>query len=141
MKISDFLSPSDVMIDARTPHKGRLLQDLARRAATSRDLQAALIAAELLKREELGSTGTGGGIAIPRARIANVAKPCGMLWKLKHPIDFDAMDRQPVDLVFLLLLPADAKGDQLGILASVARRMRSAEASAQLRSARSETEL
>jgi PTS system nitrogen regulatory IIA component len=141
MKISDFLSPADVMIDARTPHKRGLLQELARKAATKVSLPADLIAAELLKREELGSTGTGGGIAIPHARMARVAKPFGMLLRLKHPIDFDAMDRQPIDLVFLLLLPADAKGDQLGVLASVARRLRSSETLAQLRSARSEAEL
>jgi nitrogen PTS system EIIA component len=79
---------------------------------------------EILKREELGSTGTGGGVAIPHARIQGLTRSFGILVRLKKPIDFEAIDSQPVDLVFLLLLPPDPVGEQLNALASVARELR-----------------
>ena len=78
------------------------------RPRSALDLPADEIAAALLAREDLGSTGTGGGIAIPHARIEAVTKPFGILAKLKQPIDFDAIDGRPVDLVFVLLVPAVA---------------------------------
>jgi PTS system nitrogen regulatory IIA component len=141
MKISDFLSPADVMVDVHASHKRQLLQELAQKAASALNLPADHIASALLKREELGSTGTGGGIAIPHARIQAVMKPFGILVKLRHPIDFDAIDGQPVDLVFVLLLPMTAKGDQLGALASIARRLRASEIIVQLRRAKNASEL
>ncbi|MGC2781804.1 MAG: PTS sugar transporter subunit IIA [Bradyrhizobium sp.] len=136
MTISDFLSPNDVMVDVRAPDKRQLLRELARKAAVALDLPAYQIAAELLKREELGSTGTGGGIAIPHARMQGVTKPFGILAKLRQPIDFDAIDGHPVDLVFVLLLPADPKGEQLGALACVARKLREPAAVVRMREAK-----
>lgn len=141
MKISDFLSLAHVMVDVRAPHKLQLLQELAQKAASSLALPAEQIASALRKREELGSTGTGGGIAIPHARIQGVVKPFGILAKLKQPMDFDAIDDQPVDLVFVLLLPAAVEGDQLGALASVARRMRTPQDVVRMRKAKSPAEL
>ncbi len=141
MKISDFLSPDQVIVNVRRLNKRQLLQDLAEKAAAALHLQADDVASALLKREELGSTGTGGGIAIPHARMQDVQKPFGMLTKLKHPIDFDAIDGQQVDIVFVLLLPISAVGDQLGALALVARRLRSTETLAQLRRAKDASEL
>lgn len=141
MKISDFLSPADVLADIRAPHKRQLLQELARKAAPGLNLPADVIASELLKREDLGSTGTGNGIAIPHARIANVTKPLGLLARLKPPIDFEAIDARPVDIVFVLLMPATAAAGQLGALASVARKLREPESLAQLRRARNAAEL
>jgi nitrogen PTS system EIIA component len=141
MKISDFLSAADVMVDVRAPDKRQLLQDLARKAAPNFDLSADVIASELLKREELGSTGTGNGIAVPHARIANVTRPFGLLARLKQPIDFEAIDAQPVDLVFVLLMPAIADSGQLGALASVARKLREAKVLAHLRRAKDTAEL
>jgi Phosphoenolpyruvate-dependent sugar phosphotransferase system, EIIA 2 len=82
------------------------------------------IAAEILKREELGSTGTGGGVAIPHARIQELNEPFGIFARLNRPIDFQAIDTRPVDLVFLLLLPGDPVGEQLKALATVARKLR-----------------
>ena len=97
--------------------------------------------AELVKREELGSTGMGGGVAIPHARFHQVTKPFGMLIRLRKPLDFDAVDGEPVDLVFLLLLPeAAAAGDQLGALALIARKLRNPKIVATLRQARDGTE-
>jgi nitrogen PTS system EIIA component len=90
----------------------------------------------LLQREQLGSTGTGGGIALPHARLVGVDKPFGMLVRLAKPIDFDAIDGKPVDIAFLLLLPAGAQGEQLNALASVARKLRDAEVLRTVRGAR-----
>lgn len=124
MKISDLLSPANVMVDVRATDKGQLLRDLAEVAASALQMPAELIAVELNKREELGSTGMGNGIAIPHARFADLVKPFGILARLKHPIDFDAIDGERVDLAFVLLLPASPDGEQLGALACVARQLR-----------------
>jgi nitrogen PTS system EIIA component len=124
MNIKEFLSPSDTLIDLRASDKTRLLQELARRAAAALGLAPERISAEILKREELGSTGTGGGVAIPHARIQGLNRSFGVLARLDEPIDFEAIDGRPVDLVFLLLLPANPVGEQLKALASVARKLR-----------------
>src|SRR5262249_19394657 len=108
MDIKEFLSPSDTLIDVRTSDKTRLLQDLTHRAAATLHLPAERISAEILKREELGSTGTGGGVAIPHARIQGLNKPFGVFVRLTNPLDFEAIDPRPVGLVFLLLLHAEA---------------------------------
>ena len=85
------------------------------------------ISAALLKREALGSTGTGGGVAIPHARVPGIGKPFGMLVRLDKAIDFDSIDGRKVDVVFLLLLPANVQGEQLNALAAVARTLRDPE--------------
>ena len=126
MEITEFLTPSDVLVGVRALDKTRLLQDLCRRAASILKIDADKITADIVKREELGSTGMGGGVAIPHARIADVKKPFGLLARLKSAIEYDAIDRQPVDLVFLLLLPTAPAGEQLNTLALVARRLRDA---------------
>jgi PTS system nitrogen regulatory IIA component len=141
MKISDLLSPSDVMIDVRASNKQLLLQELAARAAASLGLKVEQIAPYLLKREELGSTGIGRGVAMPHARLPDLQRPYGLFAKLKQAIDFDAIDGQPVDIVFVLLLPAAAEGDALGALALVARALRSPENLARLRAAKNPSEL
>jgi PTS system nitrogen regulatory IIA component len=141
MKISDFLSLADVMVDIRASDKRQLLQELARKAASRLNIPADPVAAELLKREELGSTGTGGGIAIPHARIKAVTKSFGIMARLREPIEFDAIDSEPVDLIFLLLLPTTADGEQLDALSSIARRLRASEILVQLRGAKNAAEL
>ena len=127
MDIKEFLAPSDVFIGIRGSNKTQILEDLCRRAASTLKVDANKITADILKREELGSTGIGGGVAIPHARIADVKKPFGLLARLKSVIEFDAIDSQPVDLVFLLLLPTAPAGEQLNALALVARRLRDAD--------------
>jgi nitrogen PTS system EIIA component len=124
MEIKDFLAPSQVMIDVRASDKVGLLQELARRAAPTVGLAADAVASALLKREELGSTGTGGGVAIPHARLTGIEKPFGMLVRLAKAINFDAIDGKPVDIVFLLLLPEKTQGEQLNALACAARALR-----------------
>jgi PTS system nitrogen regulatory IIA component len=135
MKIADFLAPADVRIDVASTDKKKLLAELAREAAEKTGIGADRIAAELLKREELGSTG--GGVAIPHARFAQAKAPFGLLTRLKKPIDYDAVDGKPVDIVSLLLLPEGSGGEQqLGALASIARKLRTPAVTAALRRAR-----
>jgi len=141
MTISDFLAPTDVLCDVRAANKQQLLQELSKKAASSLSLQAEYVASELLKREDLGSTGMGRGVAIPHARLPVVKKPFGVMARLKSAIDFEAIDGQSVDLVFLLLLPAPPEADQLVALASVARKFKTDEVLKQLRRARNESEL
>jgi PTS system nitrogen regulatory IIA component len=140
MDINDLLSPADVVLDVRASDKIRLLQDLANRAANRLQLQGDAVARAILGREELGSTGTGGGVAVPHARIEQVKKPFGLLACLRKPIAFDAIDGKPVDIVFLLLLPTDAKGEQLNALAAVARKLRQPDVVATLRRANGDAE-
>jgi PTS system nitrogen regulatory IIA component len=141
MSITDFLAPSAVFVDIRASKKTQLLEDLCWRAASILKVDADKITTDILKREELGSTGTGGGIAIPHAKIQALTKSFGMLVKLKQPIDFDAIDGQPVDLVFVLLLPATAEGEKVGTLAAVARKLRSPQTVARMRQAKNAAEL
>jgi PTS system nitrogen regulatory IIA component len=141
MKISDLLSPADVMIDVKASHKGLLLQEFAGKAAASLGLPVDLIASYLVKREELGSTGIGKGVAIPHARLPDLQRPHGLLAKLKQPIAFDAIDGQTVDIVFVLLLSAAAENEALAALALVARTLRPSENLARLRAAKTPSEL
>ena len=135
MQIADFLSPDDTLCDVRAADKDRLLRELTGRAANALRLDAAVLADAIAQRERIGSTGMGDGIAIPHARIAGLSKPFGLLARLRRAIDFAAIDGQPVDIVFLLLLPSAAHGEQLTALASVARRLRDAQVTADLRDA------
>jgi PTS system nitrogen regulatory IIA component len=141
MKIPDLLSPKDVMIDVRGSNKQLLLQEFAAAAADSLGLHVDQVAPYLLKREELGSTGIGKGVAIPHARLPDLKRPYGLLAKLKAPVEFDSIDGQAVDIVFVLLLPAAADSGQLGPLALVARTLRPAENLARLRAAKTAAEL
>ncbi|MGL5168202.1 MAG: PTS sugar transporter subunit IIA [Afipia sp.] len=136
MKLSDFLTPADALIDVRASQKQLLLQELSRKAAASLGLQADYVASELLKREDLGSTGMGSGVAIPHARLPMVKRPHGIMARLKPPLDFDAIDGQPVDLVFMLLLPAPPEADQLTALALVARTLKAPGTLVRLRQAK-----
>jgi len=141
MKISDFLSSAEVATDVAASDKQKLLEELARKAGAVLDVPPDHILAELLKREGLGSTGMGGGVAIPHARFHQINKPFGMLARLRKPIDFDAVDGQPVDTVFLLLLPDAPAGERLGALACIARKLRNPVTIAALRSARDGAEI
>ena len=141
MKISDFLTSANVTIDAAFADKQKLLEELARRAATAIEVEPNLILAELQKREQLGSTGMGGGVAIPHARIHQLRMPFGMLVRLKKPIEFDAVDGKPVDTIALLLLPEAREGERLGALACIARKLRDPAVMSALRRSRDSTEI
>jgi len=127
MKVESLLSPEHVIAELRATDKPRLLQELAAQAASALGLRASYIEQALSKREELGSTGVGGGVAIPHARLPELSRPFGMLAHLKKPIDFDAIDQKPVDIVFLLLTPAAEQGEHLNALAAMARKLREPE--------------
>jgi PTS system nitrogen regulatory IIA component len=135
VEMKDFLTPLQVAVGVRATSKTRLLRELGRRAAVALGLNEDEVTSALLKREALGSTGTGAGIAIPHARLEGTARPFGILVRLAKPIDFEAIDGQPVDLVFLLLLPAEPQGDQLNALACAARMLRDAQIVRHLRGA------
>jgi nitrogen PTS system EIIA component len=124
LSLKDFLSADQVVSDLRPAGKTAILRELSRRAAEALDLPADIISTALLKREALGSTGMGNGFAIPHAGIAGIAAPFGLLARLTEPIDFDAVDGAPVDLIFLLLQPEPSQGQPLNALACVARRLR-----------------
>jgi PTS system nitrogen regulatory IIA component len=141
MKISDLLSPKDVLVDVRTSNKRQLLQEFAARAADSLGLHIDQVAPYLIKREDLGSTGIGRGVAIPHARLPDLQRPYGLLAKLRHPIEFEAIDGQAVDIVFVLLLPAAVESGQLEALALAARVLRPPENLVRLRNAKNPSEL
>lgn len=141
MTISDFLTVADVAARIRVPAKRQLLLDMSRDAAARLGISAEDVSSGLIKREDLGSTGMGGGVAIPHVRLQAVKRPFGMLATLRPAIDFDAIDHQPVDIVFLLLLPAPPETDQMAALAAVARRMKAPGMLKQLRAAKTPAEL
>ncbi|MGU3464465.1 PTS sugar transporter subunit IIA [Methylobacterium sp. C33D] len=136
MTVDRILAPSDALVGLRAAGKGALLEELARRAAGALGLAPETILAALIRRETLGSTGVGDGVALPHARLEAIARPYGILTRLRDPIDFDAVDDRPVDLVVLLLLPTAAEGEALNALACVARRLRDPGAAAAMRGAR-----
>ena len=135
--LSDILSDKAVDADLVAANKKALFQQLASAAAKLTGLPAKEIAASLNAREKLGSTGFGGGAAIPHGKIEGLPHVFGYFARLETPVDFQSIDNMPVDLVFLLLSPPDAGADHLKALARVSRGFRDAQVVAKLRGARS----
>jgi nitrogen PTS system EIIA component len=137
MDFEDICQIVDTVVDLPVHSKSALLHDLAHRAALVLKVDDDTVFSALLKREELGSTGVGNAVALPHVRLEQVKKPFGIMARLKQPIDFDAIDGQPVDLVclLLLLLSKEKEQAQLNVLAAVARRLRTPELLEQLRRA------
>ena len=124
MDIADFLTPDRVTLNLRVRDKGHLITELTRLAASQAPaVSPDTIEAALRARERLGSTGLGAGFALPHARIDGLKQFLGFLVRLARPIDFEAIDGRPVDLLFLLLIPG-AVADHVGALAAVSRRCR-----------------
>jgi PTS system nitrogen regulatory IIA component len=125
VEIADLLAgPDAVLACVKASGKKALLAELAAKAAARYGLDERRLFDRLLERERLGSTGIGGGIAIPHGRMANLTKPVGLFARLGHPVDFDSIDERPVDTVFLLLAPEGAGADHLKALARVSRLLR-----------------
>ena len=122
-------------------NKKALFQQLASAAARLTDVPAKLIVSALNEREKLGSTGFGGGTAIPHGKIEGLKQVFGYFARLSTPVDYQAVDGLPVDLVFLLLSPPDAGAEHLKALASVSRTFRDRQTLAKLRGARSKDAL
>lgn len=140
MKIAEFLRPEDVLVELDAPSKPQVLQLLSARAARATGSEEAMLLAALSHRETLGSTGIGQGIAIPHSSPAGLTQPFAMLARLGKPVDFDAIDEWPVDLVFLLLTPDD-RTSHLKVLSVVSRQLRSATVLEKLRRAKTAAEM
>ena len=121
MDLNDILSPDAVIADLKATSKKQLLQQLSARAGALTGVDPTRVLDVLLDRERLGSTGFGGGVAIPHGKLPNIPRVFGLFARLETPIDFNALDRQPVDLLFLLLAPESAGADHLKALARVSR--------------------
>ncbi|UYY57335.1 PTS IIA-like nitrogen regulatory protein PtsN [Sphingomonas sp. S2-65] len=134
-ELSDLLTPEAVLAGVGTANKKTLFQHLGSAAARAYGLDPRDVTERLLDREKLGSTGFGGGIAIPHARLAGLPRVSGIFARLQQPVDFGAVDELPVDLVFMLLSPAGAGAEHLKALASVSRRLRDRTFAAKLRGA------
>ena len=124
MEISDLITPESVVPKLHATSKKQALQELAKRAADVSGLHERAIFDVLLERERLGTTGVGNGIAIPHGKLPNLDRLYGLFARLDKPINFDSIDEQPVDLIFLLLAPESAGADHLKALARVSRLLR-----------------
>ena len=133
MDLSDLMKPDDIVPAMRAHSKRQLLQDLSERAEIQTGISARQIFDTLLQRERLGSTGIGNGIAIPHGKLAGLKDIVGQFARLDKPIDFEALDDEPVDIVFLLLAPEGAGADHLKALARIARVMREPDTVKKLR--------
>lgn len=135
MEIEDLITPQSVIARLRATSKKQALQELAKRAAEATGLHERAIFDVLLERERLGTTGVGDGIAIPHGKLPELSRLYGVFARLETPVDFDAVDDQPVDLMFLLLAPETAGADHLKALARVSRLLRDRSTCEKLRGA------
>lgn len=124
MDLVDLIRPDDIQPAIRVNSKRQLLQDLSELAGQNTGIPSRQIFDTLLQRERLGSTGVGNGIAIPHGKLPGLKRITGIFARLEKPIDFEALDDEPVDLVFLLLAPEGSGADHLKALARIARVMR-----------------
>jgi len=141
MDLSDLIVPEAIFSDLKASCKKQLLQIMAEKAAELSGCSAGDIFDVILKRERLGSTGVGGGIAIPHGKLAGLPKMTGIFARLQTPVDFEAVDDRPVDLVFMLLAPEGSGADHLKALSRVARLLRDGDAVAALRKAEDAQEI
>jgi PTS system nitrogen regulatory IIA component len=133
MQISDILSPAAVRTMSQITSKKRLFQEIAEQARAIYGVEAVQTLDALQERESLGPTGVGHGVALPHARLHGLDRVVGLFLRLEKPLDFDAVDRQPVDLIFALLAPKNAGVDHLKALALVSRTLRDTDLRAKLR--------
>jgi len=136
MRIGDLLSSAAVVPVLRATSKKQALQELARLAAAETGLTERAVFDVLLERERLGTTGVGRGIAIPHGKLPGLDRIYGVFAKLERPIDYDSIDGQKVDLIFLLLAPESAGADHLKALARVSRLLRDNAVCDKLRAAK-----
>jgi PTS system nitrogen regulatory IIA component len=136
MPLSDLVAPNAIIPALKVNGKKQALQELAAKAAELSELNERTIFETLLQREKLGSTAVGNGVAIPHGKLTTLTTLFGLFARLDRAIDFEALDGQPVDLVFLLLAPEGAGADHLKALARVARLLRDAGVARQLRESR-----
>ena len=133
MDLGDLIAPDAVIGSLKANSKKQVIQAIAEKAAAKTGIPEREIFETLLQREKLGSTGVGGGIAIPHGKLPGLERIFGLFGRLPKPIDFEALDDQPVDLVFLLLAPEGAGADHLKALARIARLFREPGVAGKLR--------
>jgi PTS system nitrogen regulatory IIA component len=136
MSLEKILAPDAVIPALRVNGKKQALQELSERAAEVAKLPARELFDAILQRERLGPTGVGDGIAIPHGKLAKCDRIFGIFARLERPIDFEALDGLPVDLIFLLIAPENAGADHLKALALIARAFRAPGLAAKLRATR-----
>jgi len=124
MQITDLITPRSVLAQLRAANKKQALQELAKRAAAMIGIPERSIYEVLIERERLGTTGIGMGVAIPHGKLPGLSRLYGVFARLERAIPFEAIDNEPVDLVFLLLAPESAGADHLKALALVSRLLR-----------------
>ncbi|MBT53222.1 MAG: PTS lactose transporter subunit IIC [Mameliella sp.] len=133
MKFVDLIKPTAVKVITSTSSKKRLMHDVSDLAESAYGLRSPHILEALMEREALGPTGVGHGVALPHARIQGVDSVVGAFILLEKPIDFDSVDRQPVDIIFGLFAPEEAGVEHLKALALVSRSLRNPALCAKLR--------
>lgn len=136
MLVHELLTPSTTLCGIEGGSKKRILEIIAEKVSEQNpELEASTIFNGLHGREKLGSTGIGNGIAVPHCRLTDCADAKGFLIRLQSPIDFDAIDSQPVDLLFVLIVPEDACSEHLQTLASIAEMFSQDKVRSELRQA------
>jgi PTS system nitrogen regulatory IIA component len=139
--IQELISPRGILARLDATAKKQVLQDMAAFAAPLAALEGPAVFDVLWEREKLGTTGVGAGIAIPHGKLAGITQVQGFFARLTQPIAFDAIDDKPVDLVFLLLAPAEAGADHLHALATVSRLLRDTRLCEAIRGAKDEASI
>lgn len=137
MRVTSLLQSEHIFMRLRVKSKKQCLREMVRKAAPVVGLEERELLSAILERENLGSTGAGHGVAIPHARLQNIADTFVFFARLDHGIDFDAMDGEAVDLVFLILAPATAGSQHIKILSRILRLLRSGTIRKRLREAES----
>lgn len=135
MDLTDLIGPDDVYVHLKANCKKQVLQDMAHMAAAKTGIGENEIFETLLEREKLGSTGIGNGIAIPHGRLEKLERITGFVAVLDKPVDFESVDDQPVDVIFMLLAPSESSSDHLKALARIARVLREPDMLKHLREA------
>ena len=137
MRLTDLLRPEQIILGLRAVDKAWAIAEIARRAAGHLPVEASVIHAALAAREALGSTGFGRGFALPHVRLEGLQSMFGLLVRLAKPIEYDAIDQKPVDVLFLLLIPVNKGTEHVKALAAVSRSMRDETVMAAVRKAES----
>jgi len=137
--IQEIISPQAIVASLDASAKKQVLQDIAGFAAPLAGVDSLAVFDVLWEREKLGTTGVGSGIAIPHGKMAGLGDVQGFFARLAQPIAFESIDDKPVDLVFLLLAPADAGADHLHALATVSRLLRDPRLCEAIRRAKDES--
>ncbi|MBO0661504.1 PTS IIA-like nitrogen regulatory protein PtsN [Jiella sp. MQZ9-1] len=136
MDVETLIEPGAILPDLRANSKKQVLQGLAAKAAEITGISEREIFETILGREKLGSTAVGNGIAIPHGKLDGIERIIGVFARLNRPVDFDALDDQPVDIVFLLLAPQGSGADHLKALSKVARLLRNRNIVEEIRESR-----